>query len=71
MAADHGSTISRWDRSLEIVDNHPVAKLVGNIFTKDIVLAGELVESLDLPAPVTRGAAATAAGWVAAAQKPV
>jgi 3-hydroxyisobutyrate dehydrogenase-like beta-hydroxyacid dehydrogenase len=73
MAADHGSTISRWDRSLEIVDNHPVAKLIGNIFTKDIVLAGELVENLDVPAPMTRGAAATAAGWVAAdkaAQKP-
>ena len=73
MAADHGSTISRWDRSLEIAGNHPVAKLAGNIFTKDIVLAGELVESMGLPAPVTRGAAATAAGWVAAhkaAQKP-
>ena len=67
-AADHGSTISRWDRSLEIVDNHPVAKLAGNIFTKDIVLAGKLVETLELAAPVTRGAAATAAAWVAAAK---
>lgn len=66
VAADHGSNISRWDRSLEIVDNHPVAKIVGNIFTKDIVLAGALAESLDMPAPMTRGAAATAAGWVAA-----
>jgi 3-hydroxyisobutyrate dehydrogenase-like beta-hydroxyacid dehydrogenase len=65
-AADHGSNISRWDRSLKIVDNQPVAKIVGNIFTKDIVLAGELVEALDMPAPITRGAAATAAVWVAA-----
>ena len=66
VAADHGSNISRWDRSLEIVDNQPVAKIVGNIFTKDIVLAGELVETLGMPAPITRGAAATAAVWVAA-----
>jgi hypothetical protein len=66
VAADHGSNISRWDRSLEIVDNKPVAKIVGNIFTKDIVLAGELVESLGKPAPMTRGAAGMAAGWVAA-----
>ena len=66
MEADHGSNISRWDKSLEIVENHPVAKLIGNIFTKDIALAGELVKHLDLPAPMTRGAAATAAGWVAA-----
>jgi 3-hydroxyisobutyrate dehydrogenase-like beta-hydroxyacid dehydrogenase len=65
MAADNGSTISRWKRAIEIVDNRPVSNLAGNIFTKDIVLAGKLSETLGLAAPVTRGAAATAAAWVA------
>jgi 3-hydroxyisobutyrate dehydrogenase-like beta-hydroxyacid dehydrogenase len=65
VAADNGSTVSRWERAIDIVDNRPVSNLAGNIFTKDIVLAGELAENLGLNAPVTQSAAATAARWVA------
>ena len=65
VAEDGGSAISRWERALAIVDNHPVAKPASNVLDKDVVLAGELVEQYDLAAPVTRGAAATAAQWVA------
>ncbi len=66
VAEDGGSAISRWERAIAIVDNHPVAKPASNILDKDVVLAGELVDQFGLEAPITRGAAATAASWVAA-----
>lgn len=64
VSQDNGSAISRWERAFAIEDNHPVPKPSSNILEKDIGLAADLVEELDLAAPVTRGAAATAAKWV-------
>ena len=65
VATDGGSTVSRWERAFEIRENRALPRPATNLLNKDVGLAAELCEAYGLNAPVTAGAAATAAIWVA------
>ncbi|MDX1483387.1 MAG: NAD(P)-dependent oxidoreductase [Alphaproteobacteria bacterium] len=65
VAEDGGSTVSRWERAFEIKDNHAHPRPASNLMNKDVGLAAKLADQQGIPAPVARGAADTAAIWVA------
>ncbi len=65
LAEDSGSTLSRWDRAFEMVENHAEPRPASNLMNKDIGLAAKLAEVEGIRAPVAQSAADTAAIWVA------
>lgn len=58
------SNLARWDRNFIIEDGHARHRPATNLFNKDVMLAAKLAETYEIDAPLTRGAARTAARWV-------
>ncbi len=65
VAEDGGSTLSRWERAFELVDNHARPRPASNLLNKDVGLAARLAEVEGVPSPLAHIAADTAAVWVA------
>lgn len=65
VAEDGGSSISRWERAFDLVDNHAKPRPASNLMNKDVGLAARLAEAEGIAAPMAHIAADTAAVWVA------
>lgn len=70
MRAEHTHPVmQRWDSTFTIENGHAVPRPASNLLNKDVGLAAEFAAARGLTARVTRGAAETAAEWVAQWQK--
>lgn len=63
-AADRPSTLALWDKNFVIEHGHARHRLATNLFNKDVMLAAELSQLYGVDAPLSQGAARTAARWV-------
>lgn len=65
VSEDGGSTLSRWERAFDLVNNHAKPRPASNLMNKDVGLAAKLAEVEGIRAPLAHVAADTAAVWVA------
>ena len=58
------SNLARWEKNFTIENGKARHRPATNLFNKDVMLAAKLAALYGLDAPMSQGAAATAAKWV-------
>jgi 3-hydroxyisobutyrate dehydrogenase-like beta-hydroxyacid dehydrogenase len=70
MRVEHNHPVmQRWDAAFTIENGHAVPRPASNLLNKDVGLAAEYARARNVTARVTKGAADTAAEWVAQWEK--